>query len=32
MSIWDQADLIKVSEDEIAFLTKGEDPYDDGVV
>ncbi|GAB2245054.1 hypothetical protein Droror1_Dr00000547 [Drosera rotundifolia] len=32
MSIWDQADLIKVSEDKIAFLTKGEDPYDDDVV
>ncbi|CAO2821087.1 unnamed protein product [Amaranthus hypochondriacus] len=32
MSIWDQADMIKVSEDEIAFLTRGEDPYDDDVV
>ncbi|KAK9665584.1 hypothetical protein RND81_14G121200 [Saponaria officinalis] len=32
MSIWDQADMIKVSEDEIEFLTKGEDPYDDNVV
>ncbi|XP_021842283.1 probable fructokinase-7 [Spinacia oleracea] len=32
MSIWDQADMIKVSEDEITFLTRGEDPYDDDVV
>ncbi|EOY23036.1 hypothetical protein SCA6_004516 [Theobroma cacao] len=32
MSIWDQADLIKVSEDEIKFLTGGDDPYDDNVV
>ncbi|KAK8521332.1 hypothetical protein V6N13_077442 [Hibiscus sabdariffa] len=32
MSIWDQADLIKVSEDEITFLTEGGDPYDDNVV
>ncbi|XVE58641.1 hypothetical protein DITRI_Ditri04bG0185300 [Diplodiscus trichospermus] len=32
MSIWDQADLIKVSEDEITFLTGGDDPYDDNVV
>ncbi|WOH01381.1 hypothetical protein DCAR_0520763 [Daucus carota subsp. sativus] len=32
MSIWDQADVIKVSEDEISFLTGGEDPYDDNVV
>ncbi|KAI7740135.1 hypothetical protein M8C21_005276 [Ambrosia artemisiifolia] len=32
MSIWDQADVIKVSEDEITFLTRGDDPYDDNVV
>ncbi|GJQ95154.1 probable fructokinase-7 [Tanacetum coccineum] len=32
MSIWDQADIIKVSEDEIMFLTGGDDPYDDNVV
>ncbi|XP_010693442.2 probable fructokinase-7 [Beta vulgaris subsp. vulgaris] len=32
MSIWDQADMIKVSEDEITFLTGGDDPYDDNVV
>eukprot|EP00262_Sarcandra_glabra_P017628 TRINITY_DN6086_c0_g2_i1.p1 TRINITY_DN6086_c0_g2~~TRINITY_DN6086_c0_g2_i1.p1 ORF type:complete len:387 (-),score=82.15 TRINITY_DN6086_c0_g2_i1:316-1476(-) len=32
LSIWDTADIIKVSEDEISFLTKGEDPYDDAVV
>ncbi|XP_016737372.1 probable fructokinase-7 isoform X2 [Gossypium hirsutum] len=32
MSIWEQADLIKVSEDEITFLTEGCDPYDDNVV
>ncbi|XP_031093614.1 probable fructokinase-7 [Ipomoea triloba] len=32
MSIWDQADIIKVSEDEISFLTGGDDPYDDDVV
>ncbi|KVH88485.1 Carbohydrate kinase PfkB [Cynara cardunculus var. scolymus] len=32
MSIWDQADVIKVSEDEITFLTGGDDPYDDKVV
>ncbi|KAK9075293.1 hypothetical protein SSX86_003616 [Deinandra increscens subsp. villosa] len=32
MSIWDQADVIKVSEDEITFLTGGDDPYDDDVV
>ncbi|GAB2265295.1 hypothetical protein Dimus_000361 [Dionaea muscipula] len=32
MSIWDQADMIKVSEEEIAFLTRGEDPYDHDVV
>ncbi|KAL4342289.1 hypothetical protein GQ457_08G022980 [Hibiscus cannabinus] len=32
MSIWDQEDLIKVSEDEITFLIEGGDPYDDNVV
>ncbi|KAL1813847.1 probable fructokinase-7 [Daucus carota subsp. sativus] len=32
MSIWDKADIIKISEDEISFLTGGEDPYDDNVV
>ncbi|KAB2631813.1 fructokinase-4 [Pyrus ussuriensis x Pyrus communis] len=32
ISIWNQADIIKISEDEIEFLTKGDDPYDDGVV
>ncbi|KAL4586040.1 hypothetical protein LXL04_010671 [Taraxacum kok-saghyz] len=32
MSIWDQADVIKISEDEIVFLTGGDDPYDDKVV
>ncbi|CAK8573588.1 unnamed protein product [Lathyrus sativus] len=32
MSIWDLADVIKVSEDEITFLTGGDDPYDDNVV
>ncbi|VVA94229.1 unnamed protein product [Arabis nemorensis] len=32
LSIWDTADIIKISEEEIEFLTKGEDPYDDSVV
>ncbi|KAI5075219.1 hypothetical protein GOP47_0009295 [Adiantum capillus-veneris] len=32
MSIWHEADLIKVSEDEVAFLTDGGDPDDDDVV
>ncbi|XP_024987330.1 probable fructokinase-7 isoform X2 [Cynara cardunculus var. scolymus] len=32
MGIWDQADVIKVSEDEITFLTGSDDPYDDSVV
>nr|KJB37262.1 hypothetical protein B456_006G196700 [Gossypium raimondii] len=32
MSIWDQSDIIKVCEDEITFLTGGDDPYDDNVV
>eukprot|EP00271_Cylindrocystis_brebissonii_P008891 TRINITY_DN23411_c0_g1_i1.p1 TRINITY_DN23411_c0_g1~~TRINITY_DN23411_c0_g1_i1.p1 ORF type:complete len:437 (+),score=64.23 TRINITY_DN23411_c0_g1_i1:149-1459(+) len=27
--IWDQADIIKVSEEEITFLTEGGDPYSD---
>ncbi|XP_020210276.1 probable fructokinase-7 [Cajanus cajan] len=31
-SIWDQADVIKISEEEITFLTGGDDPYDDDVV
>uniref|UniRef100_A0A5B6YQS6 fructokinase n=1 Tax=Davidia involucrata TaxID=16924 RepID=A0A5B6YQS6_DAVIN len=32
MSIWDQADFIKISEEEISFLTGGDDPCDDNVV
>ena len=32
LSIWDSADAIKISEQEIVFLTEGEDPYDDAVV
>ncbi|XP_048230640.1 probable fructokinase-6, chloroplastic [Ricinus communis] len=32
LSIWELADLIKISEEEISFLTKGEDPYDDAVI
>lgn len=32
LSIWETADIIKISEEEIEFLTKGEDPYDDKVV
>lgn len=32
MSIWDEADIIKISEEEITFLTGGDDPYDDKVV
>ncbi|XP_031497061.1 probable fructokinase-6, chloroplastic [Nymphaea colorata] len=32
LSIWDTADVIKISEEEISFLTGGEDPYDDAVV
>lgn len=32
LSIWDTADIIKVSAEEISFLTNGEDPYDDAVV
>ncbi|KAJ3694921.1 hypothetical protein LUZ60_000298 [Juncus effusus] len=31
-SIWNLADIIKISEEEISFLTQGEDPYDDEVV
>ncbi|CAI0450891.1 unnamed protein product [Linum tenue] len=30
--IWNLADIIKISEEEISFLTQGEDPYDDAVV
>ncbi|GAU15492.1 hypothetical protein TSUD_45290 [Trifolium subterraneum] len=32
MSIWELADVIKISEEEITFLTGGDDPYDDDVV
>ncbi|KVI08891.1 Carbohydrate kinase PfkB [Cynara cardunculus var. scolymus] len=32
LSIWDTADIIKISEEEIVFLTNGADPYDDEVV
>ncbi|WJX58705.1 fructokinase [Trifolium repens] len=32
LSIWETADIIKISEEEISFLTNGENPYDDGVV
>ncbi|XP_057500380.1 probable fructokinase-6, chloroplastic [Actinidia eriantha] len=32
LSIWGTADIIKISEEEISFLTKGEDPFDDAVV
>ncbi|GJS81781.1 probable fructokinase-7 [Tanacetum coccineum] len=32
MSVWDQADVIKVSEDEIMFLTGVDNAYDDNVV
>lgn len=32
LSIWDKADLIKVSDEEIEFLTGGADPFDDTVV
>ncbi|KAF3504742.1 hypothetical protein F2Q69_00043327, partial [Brassica cretica] len=32
MSIWELADVIKISEDEITFLTGGDDPYSDEVV
>lgn len=32
LSIWETADIIKISEEEISFLTQGEDPYDENVV
>ncbi|CAN1265067.1 Probable fructokinase-7 [Linum perenne] len=32
MSIWNEADVIKISEEEIVFLTGGDDPNDDNVV
>ncbi|KAK0596222.1 hypothetical protein LWI29_013808 [Acer saccharum] len=32
LSIWETADIIKISEEEISFLTKGEDPNNDKVV
>lgn len=32
LSIWETADIIKISEEEINFLTSGEDPSDDAVV
>ncbi|KAF5938231.1 hypothetical protein HYC85_025737 [Camellia sinensis] len=32
LSIWEIADIIKISEEEISFLTQGEDPCDDAVV
>nr|POE50273.1 putative fructokinase-7 [Quercus suber] len=32
MSIWNQSDITKISEEEITFLTGGDDPYDDYVV
>ncbi|KAL4380705.1 hypothetical protein AHAS_Ahas04G0060200 [Arachis hypogaea] len=33
MSIcWDQADVIKISEEEITFFTGGDDPHDDNIV
>ncbi|XP_022843946.1 probable fructokinase-6, chloroplastic [Olea europaea var. sylvestris] len=32
LSLWNAADIIKISEEEISFLTQGEDPYDDSVV
>jgi len=31
LSIWDEADVIKVSDEEVEFLTEGADPYDDTV-
>ncbi|XP_031110387.1 probable fructokinase-6, chloroplastic isoform X2 [Ipomoea triloba] len=31
-SIWETADIIKISEEEISFLTQGEDPFNDDVV
>ena len=32
LSMWEIVDIIKISEEEISFLTKGEDPYDDTAV
>ncbi|OMO85965.1 Ribokinase [Corchorus capsularis] len=32
MSIWDQADIIKISDEELAFLIEDDGPYDDNVV
>ncbi|KAI4384789.1 hypothetical protein MLD38_002892 [Melastoma candidum] len=32
MSIWDQADIIKISEEEIIFLTGADDPNDEAMV
>ncbi|EEF50435.1 fructokinase, putative [Ricinus communis] len=32
MSVWKQADIIKVSEEEIEFLTEGSNPFDDKLV
>ncbi|KAK2652439.1 hypothetical protein Ddye_012295 [Dipteronia dyeriana] len=32
LSIWETADIIKISKEEISFLTKGEDPNNDEVV
>ncbi|XP_073306847.1 probable fructokinase-7 [Primulina huaijiensis] len=31
-SVWDRADFIKISSEEISFLTEGDDPNDDNVV
>ncbi|KAI3458220.1 hypothetical protein Pfo_014883 [Paulownia fortunei] len=32
LSIWNQADIIKISEEEISFLNEGDDPCDDIMV
>lgn len=32
MSVWDRTDIIKISSEEISFLTQGDDPNDDNVV
>lgn len=32
MAVWDQADIIKISEEEISFLTEGIDPNDDNAM
>ncbi|XP_062107538.1 probable fructokinase-6, chloroplastic [Humulus lupulus] len=32
LSIWETADIIKVSDEEVSFLTQGEDPCDDTIV